>query len=114
MYRLSYLAFPEYGYEQEYAPRQRVQEAMLLAQARVPAGMQRQIIENDPELFGPKQAPAQATPQGQPFKGQVGTTVMPPEEEAKLRAALRTHRPNLPQSVYDDMVSQHKAAKGLR
>ncbi len=84
---------------------------LMLAQARIPAGMQKQIIENDPDLYGPKQQ-APAAPQGQTFKGQVGTTVMPPEQEAQLRAMLRAR--GLSAAQIDSMVSAHKAAKGLR
>ena len=96
---------------QDTDPRQRVAEQMLLAQNSIPAGMQKHYI--DRKLFGPsEQAPA--APQGQTFKGQVGTTVMPPEEEAKLRAALKIHAPNLTQAQYDAMVAKYKADKGLR
>ena len=100
------------GYEPD--PRQRVAEQILLAQNSIPAGMQKHYI--DQKLFGPAQpAPAVPTaPQGQRPQGQVGMTTLSPEKEAILRAQLRELRPNLPQSVYDDMVAAHKAAKGLR
>jgi len=102
--------------QQDDDPRKRIAEAILLAQATPKAGMQKQYIENDPDLYGPRpSAPAAPTaPQGQRPQGQVGMTTLSPEKEAILRAQLRELRPNLPQSAYDDMVSQHKAAKGLR
>lgn len=97
--------------QQDDDPRQRIAEAMLMAQNSIPAGMQKHYI--DQKLFGTeKKAPSE--PQGQSFKGQVGMTTMTPEQEAKLRVQLRELRPNLPQSAYDDMVAAHKAAKGLR
>lgn len=90
-------------------PRQRVAEQMLLAQNSIPAGMQKHYI--DQKLFGPAQ-PAPVEPQGQTFKGQVGTTVMPPEQEAQLRGKLQAR--GLPAAQIDAMVAAHKAAKGLR
>ena len=107
-----------YQRQDGYEPyqRQRVAEQMLLAQNSIPSGMQKQYIENDPNLYGPRpSAPAAPTaPQGQRPQGQVGMTTLSPEKEAILRAQLRELRPNLPQSAYDDMVAAHKAAKGLR
>lgn len=106
--------------QQDDDPRKRIAEAILLAQATPKAGMQKQYIENDPDLYGPRpSAPAAPTapptaPQGQRPQGQVGMTTLSPEKEAILRAQLRELRPNLPQSAYDDMVAAHKAAKGLR
>lgn len=98
------------GYTPE--PRQRVAEQMLLAQNSIPAGMQKHYI--DTQLYGPRpSAPAAPTaPQGQRPQGQVGTTVMPPEQEAQLRGMLQAR--GLPAAQIDAMVAAHKAAKGLR
>lgn len=102
--------------QQDDDPRKRIAEAILLAQATPKAGMQKQYIENDPNLYGPRPSATAAptAPQGQRPQGQVGMTTLSPEKEAILRAQLRELRPNLPQSAYDDMVAAHKAAKGLR
>ena len=100
--------------QQDDDPRKRIAEAILLAQATPKAGMQKQYIENDPDLYGPRpSAPAAPTaPQGQRPQGQVGTTVMPPEQEAQLRGMLQAR--GLPAAQIDAMVAAHKAAKGLR
>ena len=95
------------GYEPD--PRQRVAEQMLLAQNSIPAGMQKHYI--DQKLFGPAEQPP-AEQQGHTFKGQVGTTVMPPDQEAQLRGMLRAR--GLSAAQIDAMVAAHKAAKGLR
>lgn len=73
------------------------------------AGMQKHYI--DQKLFGPAEQPP-AEPQGHTFKGQVGTTVMPPDQEAQLRGMLRAR--GLSAAQIDAMVAAHKAAKGLR
>ena len=65
MNRLSDLMYYQGEYSQPYyEPRQ---EYMQLAQLRTPAGMQKQIIENDPELYGPRPT-APAAPQGGGYK----------------------------------------------
>ena len=93
------------------APQQNPNGLLMLAQATPKAGMQKQIIENDPELYGPRPV-APAVAPGPSFKGQVGTTVMPSAQEASLRSKLRER--GLPADQIDAMVLQHKAAQGLR
>ena len=71
MNRLSDLMYMQPQQEQEYPLfpdiNQQIRYGMQYAQNRVPAGMQKQIIENDPELYGPRPT-APAAPQGGGYK----------------------------------------------
>lgn len=86
MNRLSDLMYqqPEPEYD-PYEERKRVVQAMLLAQNSIPAGMQRQFIENDPDLYGPARPAAPAPPQGGGYK--TGSDyVFKPKTEAEIEA----------------------------
>ena len=63
-----------YQRQDGYEPyqRQRVAEQMLLAQNSIPSGMQKQYIENDPNLYGPRPS-APAAPSVQPGNGNYST-----------------------------------------
>lgn len=69
MNRLSDLMYqqPEPEYD-PYDTRARIAQAIMLAQNSIPAGMQRQFIENDPDLYGPARPAAPAAPQGGGYK----------------------------------------------
>ena len=58
--------------QQDDDPRKRIAEAILLAQATPKAGMQKQYIENDPDLYGPRPS-APAAPSVQPGNGNYST-----------------------------------------
>lgn len=58
--------------QQDDDPRKRIAEAILLAQATPKAGMQKQYIENDPDLYGPRPS-APAAPSVQPGHGNYST-----------------------------------------
>lgn len=58
--------------QQDDDPRKRIAEAILLAQATPKAGMQKQYIENDPDLYGPRPS-ATAAPSVQPGNGNYST-----------------------------------------
>lgn len=61
------------------APQQNPNGLLMLAQAPK-AGMQKQIIENDPELYGPRPT-APAAPQGGGYKTGSDYVIRPPSQQ---------------------------------
>lgn len=61
------------------APQQNPNGLLMLAQAPK-AGMQKQIIENDPELYGPRPT-APAAPQGGGYKTGSDYVIRPPNQQ---------------------------------
>jgi len=62
------------------APQSNPNGLLMLAQATPKAGMQKQIIENDPELYGPRPT-APAAPQGGGYKTGSDYVIKPPPSD---------------------------------